>query len=177
MNKIPCVFQNTEAETLPADACIFGHFGWLSPAAVHSADCRFDSGVKWWIHDSSIVTYLLKTSFCWIETVANNALNRRHIVVDWLWANVTPTWNTIFLLTNVHAKWWMHCLLISSTLLLSHTTSIYDRPKQIWSFLVFSGTTAEFGRSKHSASFLYVEPRLKSAYHLLTVVSNGAKTE
>ena len=63
MNKIPYPSQNTEAKTLPADVCIFGHFGWLSPAAVYSADCRFDSGVKWWIHVSSIVAYLHKNSF------------------------------------------------------------------------------------------------------------------
>ena len=58
MNKIPSASQNTEAKTLPTDVCGFGHFGWLSPAAVHSADCWFDSGVKWWIHVSSIVTFM-----------------------------------------------------------------------------------------------------------------------
>ena len=52
MNKIPCTSQNTEAKTLPADVCVFGHFGRLSPAIVHLADCRFDSRVKWWIHVS-----------------------------------------------------------------------------------------------------------------------------
>ena len=45
MNKIPCAFQNTEAKTLLADACIFGHFGQLSPAAVPSADCLAQSAV------------------------------------------------------------------------------------------------------------------------------------
>ena len=63
MNKIPCASQNSEAKTLTADDCVFGHFGQLSPAAVHSADCRFNFGVKWWIHDVSIVTYLCKISF------------------------------------------------------------------------------------------------------------------
>ena len=67
MNKIPCASQNMEAQTLPADVCIFGYFGRLSPAAIHSADCWFDSIVKWWIHVSSIITYLCKNSFllCW----------------------------------------------------------------------------------------------------------------
>ena len=46
MNKITCVSQNTEAKTLPADVCVFGCFGRLSPAAVHSTDCQFDSGMK-----------------------------------------------------------------------------------------------------------------------------------
>ena len=62
MNKIPCASQNTETKTLPTDVCVFGHLGQLSPA-VHSASCRFDSGVKWWIHVSSIVTYMQKPSF------------------------------------------------------------------------------------------------------------------
>ena len=46
-----------------------------------------------------------------------------------------------------------------------------------WRFLVFSGTTAEFGRPERSASFVSVRPRLKLAYHLLTVVSDGAESE
>ena len=48
---------------MPADVCVFGRFGRVLPAAVHSADRRFDSGMKWWIHVSSIVTYLHKNSF------------------------------------------------------------------------------------------------------------------
>ena len=55
------------AKTLPADVCVFGYFGQLSLTAVHSADCRFNSRLKWWIHISSIVTYSCKNSFllCW----------------------------------------------------------------------------------------------------------------
>ena len=56
----PCALQNMEPKNLPDDVCIFGRFRWLSPAAVHSTDCRFDSREKWWIHVSSIVTYLHK---------------------------------------------------------------------------------------------------------------------
>ena len=63
MNKIPSASQNTEAKTLPADVCNFGRFGQLSLAAVQSTDSQFDSGVKWWIHVLSIVTYLCKNSF------------------------------------------------------------------------------------------------------------------
>ena len=72
-----------------------------------------------------------KTPFCCIETVANNTLNHQHVVVfDWLWANTAPTLNTAFSLTNVHAKWGIHCLLIYSTPLLSHTTLIHNRPER-----------------------------------------------
>ena len=94
MHKIHWASQNTEAKTLPADVCIIGWFGQLSPAAVNSVDCQFDSRVKWWIYVSSMVTYLRKTPFCCVKTVANNALNRRRVVVfDWLWANAAPTLN------------------------------------------------------------------------------------
>ena len=42
---------------------------------------------------------------------------------------------------------------------------------------MFSGTTAEFGQLERSASLVSVQPRLKSAYYLLTVVSDGAESE
>ena len=82
-----------------------------------------------------------KTPFCCVEIVANNALNRWCVVVfDRLWANAAPTLNTAFSLTNMHAKWWIYCLLISSTPLLSHTNSICDWPKRVCGvFWCFSG--------------------------------------
>ena len=76
-----------------------------------------------------------KTLFCCVETIANNVLNRRRIVVlDRLWAKAAPTLNTAFSLTNIHAKWWIQCLLTSSTRLLSQATSIYDQPKRVVEF-------------------------------------------
>ena len=120
-----------------------------------------------------------KTPFCCIKIVANNGLSRwRVFVFDRLWANTTPTLDTAFLWINVHAKWWIHCLLIFSTPLLSHTTSTYNRPKRVRGvFFMFSRTTAEFGRSKRSASFVSVRQRFKSAYHHFTVVSDGAEAK
>ena len=57
-----------------------------------------------------------KTLFSCIKTVAKKTLNCQCIVVfDQLWANAAPTWNTAFPLTNIHAEWWIHCLLKSST--------------------------------------------------------------
>ena len=72
-----------------------------------------------------------KTPFCCVETVINNALNCWRIVFGQLWVNISPTLSTAYSLTNVYAKWWIHCLPISSTPLLSHATSIYDRSKQV----------------------------------------------
>ena len=117
--------------------------------------------------------------FCLIETVANNALNRRRVVVfDQLWANAAPTLNTAFSLTNVYAKWWIHYLLTSSTPLQAYAT-LRSAKTSLWRFFVcvFSGTTAEFGWPERSASFVPVQQCLKSAYHLLTVVSDVAESE
>ena len=132
MNKILCASQNMETKTLPADVCVFGHFGRLSLAAVHSAHCQFDSGVKWWIHVLSIITYLHKNSFllCW-NSCKQCSESSMCCCFYWLWVNMAPTFNTAFSLTNVHAKWWIHCLLISSNPLLSNATSIYNQPKWV----------------------------------------------
>ena len=155
MNKIPYISQNTETKTLPADVCVFGRFGRLSPAAIQPADCLFYSGVKWCIYFMHCHIFTQKL-FCCIETVANNALNHWRVVVfDWLWANPAPSLNTALSLTNVLAKWWIHCLLISSTLLLFHAIiNLWSAKMSLWNILVFSRTTAKFGRPECSASFV-----------------------
>ena len=91
-------------------------------------------------------SFVQKLFFFCFEIVANNALNCWRIVVfDRPWANFAPTLNTAFSSTNVHAKWWIHCLLISSTPLLSHATSIYNRPKQVsGDFWCFPGQLSNF---------------------------------
>ena len=96
-----------------------------------------------------------KTPFCWIETVANNALNRRRVVFDWLKAITAPTLNAVYSLTNVHAKWWIHCLLISSTLLLPCATSIYDRSKRVCGvFWCFPGHMPNLGEQEQNFSYI-----------------------
>ena len=105
-----------------------------------------------------------KTPFCCIRTVANKVLICQRVVVfNQLWTNMAPTLNTAFSLPNVHAKWGIHCPLISSTPLLFHFTI---NQKEFVKFLLFSERTAEFGWSEHSASFVSIRPCLKSAYHL-----------
>ena len=119
--QIPCASQNTEPKALPADVWVFGRFRRLLPTAVHKADCWLDSGVKWWIHVSSIVTYWRKNSF----------LLRWNSCKQCSESSTAPTLNIAFSLISVHAKWWIYCLLISSTPLLSYATSIYDWPKRV----------------------------------------------
>ena len=147
MNKIPCASQNMEAKTLPADVWIFGRFGRLSPAAVHSTDCRFDSRVKWWIHVSSIVTYLHKNSFLLHWNSCKQCSESSMCCCFWSTVSKRGThFEHSFSLINVHAKWWIHCLLISSTPLLFHATSIYYQPKQVCGiFWCFPGQLTNLG--------------------------------
>ena len=159
------------AKTLPADVCFFGRFGWLSPAAVHSADCRFYSG---WsggsiFHPLSHIYTI--TPFCCIETVA------MLWIVDVLlflinWEQTQHPLSTqlshreMFMQNVEYTAFWypqLLCYLMQLQFMISQTS--------LWSFLVFSKTSAEFGWPERSASFLSVQPRLKSLYHLLTVVS------
>ena len=76
-----------------------------------------------------------KFPFYCAETAPNRALNRRCVVdFDRLWGNALPISNRAFSCSNVHAKWWMHCLLISPRCQLSHATSIYYQPKPFCGF-------------------------------------------
>ena len=56
MNFISRTSQNTDAITFIVDLCVIPHFRVGLSRAVHSADCRLDSSVKW-SHLSSIVSY------------------------------------------------------------------------------------------------------------------------
>ena len=159
-----------EAKTLPADVCVFG---WLSPAAVHSADCRFDSGVKWWIHVSSIVTYLRKNFL--LKQCSES------LTCCCLWLNVSKC------CTHFEHSFFVDkcsCKMVNklpSDIFNSSVTScnfnLWLAKMTLWSFVFFSRTTTEFRWPEYSASFVSVRPHLKSAYHLLTVVSTRAESK
>ena len=176
MNKIPCTSQNTEAKTLPADVYIFDRFGWLSPAAVHSTDCRFDSGVKWWIHVSSIITYLHKNSFLlhWNSCKQHSESSTHCCFLSTLRKRGTYFEHS-FLIDKCSCKM---VNILSSDIFnfsaITRTFNLWSTKTSLWSFLVFSGTTAVFGRPKRSASFVSVQLRLKSVYHLLTLLCDEA---
>ena len=168
MNKLRCVSQNTEAKTLPADVCIFGRFGWLSPAAVYSVDCRFDSGVKWWIYVSAIVTCLCKNSFllCWNSCKQCSELLMR--CYFWLTVSKHKThFEHSFLIDKSSCKM-VNTLPFWYLQLLCYVTQLqfYDQPERVcgisffffFFFCVFSGTTAKYGWPEHSASFVSVRP-------------------
>ena len=179
MNKIAYASQNIEPKTLPVDVCVFGRFGQLSPAAVHSADSWFDSGVKWWIYVLSIVTNLHKNSFSFSWNSCKHALNRRRFVVfDRLWANAAPTLNAAFSLTNLLAKWWIHIPSdIFNSCTIPRNSNLRSAKTNLRSVLVFSGTTAKFGWPERSVTFISVQQSWKSAYHFLTVVYDGSESK
>ena len=121
----------------PSLVTLDGFYAWLSTHLTADLPPEWNS----WSMFHQLSHIYAKTPFCCVEAVANNALNRRRVVIfDQMWANAAPTWKTVF-----------------------SPNSIYNRPKWIlWSFLMFSGTTAEFGRTERSASFLSLRPRLIS---------------
>ena len=139
MNKIPCASQNLACWCLHLDGFCLLLLTQLT------ADLTLECSGGSMFHPLSHI--YTKAPFCCVETVANNALNCWCVVVfAWLWANVAPTFNTTFSLTNVHAKWGIHCLMISSTPLLSHITSIYNWTKQVCGVLwCFPGQLPNLG--------------------------------
>ena len=154
-----------EAKTLPADVCVFGHFRQLSPAAVHSADCWFDSGVKWWIHVSSIVTYLWKNSFLlhW-----NSCKQCSESLTHCCEQTLHPLWTQL-------SHWKMFMQNGEYTAIYSFIScnfNLWSAKTSLWSFLVFSRTTAEFGQPKCSVSFASVQPCSKLMLKL-TIVSGA----
>ena len=179
MNKMPCTSQNTVTKTLPADVCVFGRFGRLSPAAVLSADCWFDSGVKWGIHVSSIITYSCKNSFLlrW-----NNWKQRSEsLMCCCFWSTVSKCsthFEHSFLIDKCSHKM-VNTLPsdIFNSSAISRNFNLWSAKTSSCSFLVFSWTPAEFGQRERSASFVSVQLHLKSAYHLLTVVSGEAESK
>ena len=58
---------------------------------------------------------------------------------------------------------------------ISRNFNLPSAKTSLWSFLVFSRITAEFGWPECSTSFVSVRLHLKSAYNLLTIVSNGTE--
>ena len=155
-----------EAKTLPADVCVFGRFGQLSLAAVHSADCWFDSGVKWWIHISSIATYLCKNPFFVVLKLLQTMLRIVNALLFLINCGQTlhPLWTQLshwqmFMQNGEYAAFW-YLQVFSRNFNLQLAKTI------LWSFLVFSETTAEFAWPECSASFVSVQPCFKSAYHV-----------
>ena len=162
-----------EAKTLSADVSIFGHLERLSPGAVHSAYCRFDSRVKWWIYVLSIVIFMQKLLF-----VALKQLQTTFWIIDTLFLidceqTQHPLWRQL-------SHWQMFMQNCEYTAFSYRQLLCYLMQLQfmsLWRFLVFSGTTVEFGQPEHSVSFVSVQPCLKSAYHFLTIISDGAESE
>ena len=141
------VSQNTEAKTLPADVCVFGRFGRLTPTAVLSTDCRFDFEVKWWIHVSSILTYLYKTPFLLLwNSCKQRSESSTHCC---LWSTVSKRgthFEHSFLIDKCSCKMVNSLPFdIFNSSAISCNFNLRSAKMSLWSFFVFSMTTAEFG--------------------------------
>lgn len=166
MNIIPCASQNADTIILPADCCVFGRFGRLSPAACHSADCRFDSGVKWWIHVSSIVMYQRK-NFDLLRVNMSKQLFESSIrccFCSGVSKRGTYLENTFFI---PKCSCIMVCTLPADIFRMSAISLTFTLRSDIMIFSVFStfsGITASFGLPVDGMSSVSVRPRLNSAY-------------
>ena len=151
MKKITCTSQNMEAKTLTAEVYTLVPFGWLSPAAVHSADCWFDS----WISGGSMFQPLLHIY----------AKKQLFVVLKQL---QTTLWiiNTLLFLINCEqtchplwtqlSHWQMFMQYLQFLCYLTQLQFMIGQNK-FGEFLVFSRTTAKFGWPEHLASFVSVQ--------------------
>ena len=157
--------------TLPADCCVFGRFGRLSPAARHSAACRFDSGVKWWIHVSSIGTYRRRKSF--LPRLNSFKQHSECSTRFCFWSGVSER-GTLFENNLRIPK--DSCKIVNTLPSVIFKVSVISRnfnlrslKTMLWTFVMFSGTTAHFWRPERSASSVFVRPRLNSTYQSIIV--------
>ena len=174
MNKISCASQNTEAKTLPADICIFGHFGrfHLVLFTQLTSNLTLEWNGRSMFHPFS---YIYTKTFFFVELKQFQTL---WIVDALLFLFISeqmqhPLWTQLSHRQMVNT--------LPSEIFISFATScnfnLWLTKTSLWSFLVFSGKTDEFGQPECLASFVSVRPRSKSAYHPLTIVPNRAESE
>lgn len=111
---------------------------------LYSTDYRLDSGVKWWSHLSSIVTYCMKKFLLRLNSF-KHCSSRCCFWLDKCWCSLS------FDIFRV--------LAISFNVILGFAKMI------LWSFLMLSSVTATIGRPEGAASSVFVRPRLKFANH------------
>ena len=133
----------------------FGHFGQLSPAAVHSAVGWFNSWVKWCIQVSSIVTFTQNPRFLALKQLQTtlSIINALLFLIDC--EQTRHQFWTQFLVDEGLCKMGntLPSDFFNSSAILRYF-NLRSAKKGLWSFffLVFSGKTAEFRRPERSAS-------------------------
>ena len=167
MNKIPCKSKKIEAKTLPADACIFGWFGRLSSAAIHSADCQFwlwsEVVDPYFIHChifiQKILFVVLKQleTTLWIIDVLLILIDCEQTLHHFEYSFLIDKYSCKMVNTLPSDIFQSSAILCNFNLWLTKTSCII--------FCVFR-ITSKFGQPEHSASFVSVQPCLKVTYHL-----------
>ena len=120
--------------------------------------------------------FLHKNSFLLWNSCKQCSESSTHCCFDLTWANVEPTLNIAFSLTNIQMMNTLPSDIFNYSAI-SRNFNLRSAKTNLWSFLVISRTTVEFGWPERSASFVSARPRLKTAYHILTVVSDRAESE
>ena len=132
--------------------------------------------------DPTECTRLLVMDPCFIHC---HIPHEKIVVSDRLWANMVPISNRAFSCSNVHAKWWIHCLLISLRCHLSYATSMYDRPKPFCGlFLCFLEQLPNLGDQalnlngifSHQKAMLYQHTKFRSFHCFENYRSSVTKT-
>lgn len=113
--------QNSTYHDLSDNCCVFGRIGNGSPAAVHWANCQFDSGMYWLIQASSIVTCRCKQS---VLSRENSFKQVSESSIHCFWITMSKHG------TNYYIKCSRHVRLIFLRCQLPLGTLLYDLPKQ-----------------------------------------------
>ena len=110
--------------------------------------------------------------FCCDETIANNALNRRRVVV---FRQQLSHWQMSIQNIEYTAFWYLPLLCYQTQLQFTIDQNEFGLWFLFWGGV--SGTTAKFERLEVSVSYISVRPRLKSAYQVLTIVSDRTESQ
>ena len=140
--------------------------------------CFFVSGVWWWIHVSSIVTWRRRKSF--LPRLNSSKQRSESLKRRCFWSDVNKRGTHFEKNLRIPNDSWKIVKTLPSDIFKVSAISRHFNlrsPKTIlWTFVMFSGTTVDVGRPERSASSVFVRPRLNSAYQSMIVDFRGAQS-
>ena len=176
MKIIPRAPQKTDATTLPVDETDSAFLGADSPFSVHCFDCSFVSGMKWWIHVSSMVMNRRKNSALLMWNIAKHSIEifSRRCFCSIVGKRGTHLVHR-FLISKFSVNMRCAVLFEKPAMSASSCTSSRRSPNAIlWIFFTIPVLVTSFdGRPLRCSSWQLVRPRLNSATQLFIVVNEG----
>ena len=156
---------------------VFGGLGRLSLAAVHSADYLFVSGVWSWIHVSSIATYRRRKSF--LPRLNSSKQHSESSTRCCYWSGMSKRGTHFENNLSIPKDLCKIVETLPSDIFkvpaISHNFNLQSPKTIFWTFVMISKKTVDFRRQEHSASLVFVRPRLNSVYQSMIVDFPGAK--